>query len=267
MHEALFWIELLLAGVGAGIISSGLGLGGGVIMVPAFLAIVPGMDSKTATGTSLFIIIFVSALNAWRLTKAWPQKPWRHALTLGAGSIVGSFAAAWITGRLSEAMVLGIFIGLLGFLGLRTFLLHIPDVKAEEVRTRLGLSLVIGFFAGIVGGATGTGGGLVMVPLLLLAGLECNARVVGLSNMVIVMTAISGSIARLGAPQVYAAPWTVGQVCFGIFVPVFLGAQIGSPFGERLNRWLTLPRRRVAMGLILLLIAAQLSLRLLGAAN
>lgn len=263
MDNAWFLMALLATGVGAGIISSGLGLGGGVVMVPAFLAMVPGMDSKTATGTSLFIIIFISALNAWRLTRGWAVRPWRLVLLLGAGSVVGSFAAAWITGRLSEQAVLAIFILLLGFLGLRTFLLHIPDVAEGEIKRNDLLGLFIGLGAGIVGGATGTGGGLVMVPMLLIAGLECNARVVGLSNMVIVLTAISGSIARLGAPQVYAGAYTVGQVCLGLAPIVFIGAQGGSLLGERLNRWLTLPRRRVAMGVILLIIAVQLSFRLL----
>lgn len=264
MHEILFWGELFLAGIAAGVISSGLGLGGGVVMVPALLWAVPGMDAKTATGTSLFIIIFVSALNAWRLTRAWPARPWRQALLLGAGSLAGGYASAWFTGRMSEEAVLTIFIVLIGFLGLRTFLLKIPDVAAGAVRRRDGLSLAIGLGAGLVGGATGTGGGLVMVPMLLMAGLECNARVVGLSNMVIVVTAIAGSVARLNAAPVYLAPYTVGQVCLAFVPVIFLGAQVGSPFGERLNGWLTLPRRRIAMGIILLLIAVQLSIRLLG---
>lgn len=263
MDSAVLWGGLLLAGVAAGVISSGLGLGGGVVMVPALLAVVPGMDSKTATGTSLFIIIFVSALNAWRGTRAWPTRPWRAATLLGAAAIVGSYAAGWITGRMSEEAVLGIFIVLLGGLGLRTFFLHIPEVKEGEVRRNDALLLAIGLGGGIVGGATGTGGGLVMVPLLLIAGLECNARVVGLSNMVIVVTAIAGSAARLGSPQVFSAPYTVGQVCFAMVPVMFLGAQLGSPFGERLNRWLTLERRKVAMGIVLLLIAAQLSWRAL----
>lgn len=263
MNDLVFWAELMLAGVAAGIISSGLGLGGGVVMVPALLAVVPGMDSKTATGTSLFIIIFVSALNAWRGTRGWPARPWRAAMLLGAGSIVGSYAAGWITGRMSEEAVLAIFIVLLGALGLRTFLLHIPDVAESDVKRNDAASVAIGLAAGIVGGATGTGGGLVMVPMLLIAGLECNARVVGLSNMVIVVTAVAGSIARLGSPKIYDMPYTVGQVCFALVPVMFLGAQIGSPIGLRLNTWLTLKRRRTAMGLILLLIAAQLTWRVL----
>lgn len=263
MDDLIFWGELALAGVAAGIISSGLGLGGGVVMVPALLAVVPGMDSKTATGTSLFIIIFVSALNAWRGTRAWPARPWRMAGLLGAGAIAGGFASGWITGRMSEEAVLAIFVVLIGGLGLRTFLLHIPDVQEHETRRNDALSLGIGLAGGLVGGATGTGGGLIMVPLLLIAGLECNARVVGLSNMVIVMTAIAGSIARLASPQVYELPYTVGQVAFSLVPVMFLGAQLGSPLGERLNRWLTLPRRKAAMGIMLLLIAAQLTWRML----
>lgn len=262
MDSALFLVEMLLAGVGVGLISNALGLGGGILMVPVFLAVIPGMDPKTATGTSLFIIIFVAAANAWRLTRSWERIPWHLVAALGAGSVVGGYAAAWITGRMSEQAVLATFIVLLVVLGLRTFALHIADVKPEEIRRRDALSVLIGLFSGSVGAATGTGGGLVLVPTALIAGIECNARVVGLSNLVMVLTAIAGSAARLRAEQVFQVDYTVGQVYLPAVLPVFIGAQLASPWGSRLNQWLTLPRRKFALGLMLLIIAVQLSLRL-----
>lgn len=264
MDSAIFIIEMLLAGVGVGLISNALGLGGGILMVPVFLQVIDGMDSKTATGTSLFIIIFVAAANAWRLTRAWQRIPWHLILALGAGSIVGGYAAAWITGRMSEQAVLAIFIALLALLGLRTFALRIAEVKPEDIRRRDLPSVAIGLFSGTVGGATGTGGGLVLVPTALIAGVACNAQVVGISNLVMVLTAIAGSVARLNAEQIFPLAHTVGQVYFPAVLPVFIGAQIASPWGSRLNSWLTLPRRKVALGLTLLLIAAQLLFRLLG---
>jgi len=263
MDSAIFVIEMLLAGVGVGLISNALGLGGGILMVPVFLQVIDGMDSKTATGTSLFIIIFVAAANAWRLTRSWERIPWQLITALGAGSIVGGYAAAWATGRMSEHAVLAIFVVLLGLLGVRTFALHIAEVKPEDIRRRDALSVAIGIFSGGVGGATGTGGGLVLVPTALIAGIECNARVVGVSNLVMVLTAIAGSVARLRAEQIFPEAYTVGQVYLPAVLPVFLGAQIASPWGSRLNDWLTLSRRKVALGLMLLLIAGQLLYRLL----
>ena len=59
--------RMMLIGSGVGLISAALGWGGGILMVPAFLEFVPGMDPHTAKGTSLFIIVFVSTTNVWRL--------------------------------------------------------------------------------------------------------------------------------------------------------------------------------------------------------
>lgn len=254
---------MLLLGVGVGLISGSLGLGGGVIMVPAFLTFVPGMDPHTAKGTSLCIIVFVALLNAWRLNRGLAHKPWRLAGLLAAGSIAGGYTGAWVTAQLPEQAVLWLFMALVAVFGVRTFFLQPPEVDAAQVRRRFLLPLCIGFAAGVVGGATGTGGGAVLVPLTLFAALTVNARVTGLSNMVMVATSLAGTLAHLRAEPVFPGQWVVGHVYLYVVPFVFAGAQIGSPVGTRLNARLTLSRRRVVLGALLLLIAARILYRLL----
>jgi hypothetical protein len=120
------------------------------------------------------------------------------------------------------------------------------------------LAVLIGLVTGVVGGMTGTGGGIVFVPLALLAGLVVNERVVGLSNMVMVVTSIAAAAAHLMADRLSDIPGTVGQVNLAMAPLLFLGAQIGSPWGKKLNDRLTLHRRRAVMGVLLLVIAARL---------
>ena len=253
-------IALLAVGVGVGLISGALGLGGGILMVPAFMFLL-GFGAHTAKGTSLFIIIFVSLLNAWRLNRGL-EKPWRLAALLATGSIVGGYCGAYVTSQLPERVVLVIFAVLLAGLTLRTFLLEPKPVDEDHVRERILWPICIGILAGLVGGATGTGGGMVLVPLVLLAGLSTNVRVVGLSCMVMVATSISGSIAHLQAVPILDSAWVVGHVHLGYVPFVFLGAQIGSPLGTRLNAVLTLPRRRVVLGVALLIITVRVLFRL-----
>jgi len=257
-----FLILQLLVGVGAGIISGALGLGGGILMVPAFMTFVPGMETHTAKGTSLFLIIFVSAINAWRQNRNLERIPWELAAWLALGSIVGSYLAAWITSTLPENFTLLLFLVLLVLVAWRTFLIQPRKVSEEDVRQRRALSVAIGVLAGIFGGATGTGGGAVLIPLALMAGIVVNERAVGLSNLVMVGTAIAGTIAHLRAEPIYPSDWTVGHVYFAIVPLVFLGSQLSSPLGERLNHKLTLPRRKLLMGVMLLLIALRLGWRL-----
>jgi len=253
-------LGLLVLGAGAGAISASLGLGGGIIMVPAFIEFV-GMDPHTAKGTSLLIIIFIAALNAWRLNRGYGDQRWALATFLAGGSIVGGYFGGWITSRMSPSAVLWIFIGLLGLLGLRTFFLEPKEVREENTRQRYSLAVAIGILTGVVSGATGTGGGVVLVPLALMAALVTNERVVGLSNLVMVATSIAATLAHLRAEPISNLPWTVGQVNFAVAPAVFIGAQIGSPWGKKLNDRLTLPRRRMAMGVLLILIVVRLVAR------
>lgn len=263
--DMLFFIPgMLLLGAGAGIISASLGLGGGIVMVPAFTEFV-GLDPHTAKGTSLFLIVFIAAMNAWRLNRGLPT-PWRLAALLAAGSIFGGYLGGWVTGLMSGPTVVWLFVGLLGLVGLRTFFIQSPHVADEDVRRRDVGAILIGFASGLVSGMTGTGGGALLVPLALIAGIVTNERVVGLSNLVMIATSLAATAAHFRADHISDLPWTVGQVNLAIPPLVFVGAQFGSPWGKRLNEKLTLPRRRVVMGLLLLLIAARLIYRTLAAA-
>ena len=100
------------------------------------------------------------------------------------------------------------------------------------------------------------------VPLALLAGIVSNERVVGLSNMVMVATCAAASVAHFRAEQVFAGmPGTVGKVCLSLAPLVFVGSQIGSPLGRRINEKLSLRRRRVVLGILLMVIAVRLAYR------
>jgi uncharacterized membrane protein YfcA len=260
---AAYVLGMLALGAGVGVMSAGLGLGGGILMVPAFLTFVPGMDEHTATGTSLFVILFVALVNAWRLNAGLPDTPWRLAAWLSVGAMAGGYLGKWSASLLPARAVAGFFLLFLVLVGVRTFLLAEPRVRDEDVHRRRAAAAGIGLVAGFVGGGTGTGGGAVLVPLTLLAGLVTNARAVALSNMVMVATSAAAALAAFQAPRIHDGLWTVGQVELSLAPFVFIGAQLGSLAGVRLNAALSLPRRRVVMGLILLLIAVRVSGRLL----
>ncbi len=252
---------MIVLGGAVGLISTALGLGGGIVMVPAFMQFVPDMDIHTAKGTSLFIIIFVAAMNAWRMNGAHMGEHIRLGAIIAVGSIIGGYLGAWVTSRMSDAAVVWIFVGLLGLAGVRTFLLKEQRVEEADVRKRALMAVAIGFVTGIVAGATGTGGGLILVPLALWAGIVSNSRVVALSNTVMVATCAAGALAHVLAPQTTPLDYTFGQVDFALAPLVFIGAQLVRPMGRRINAWLTLPRRRVVMGLLLVVIAVRLVLR------
>jgi len=259
----LFVVEMLLLGCAVGMVSAALGLGGGIFMVPAFLLFVQGMDAHTAKGTSLFIIIFVSAVNAWRMNRGHvPQ--YGLAAVIACGSIVGGYLGSWITANMPEDGVVWVFIALLAFVGARTFFITQKKVREENVRKRNVIAVSIGVLASIVGGATGTGGGAVLVPLALIAGIVSNERAVALSNTVMVVTSISGTAASLLAERTTTLPYTYGHVCFAMAPLVFIGAQLINPVATRFEKWLTLERRKVVMGVLLLAMTGSLIWKTMG---
>jgi uncharacterized protein len=260
----VFALGMLALGAGVGFLGSALGLGGGVLMVPAFLEFIPGMDPHTAKGTSLLIIIFVAAVNVWRLNHG--RDDWQLGLAgnIAIGSIAGAFFGGWVTNYLSGYAVTWIFIGVLGIMGIRTFLIEPRHVSKEDVQKRWIVSILIGMAVGTASGMSGIGGGAVLVPLALIAGLVTNGRVVALSNAVMVASCASGALAHVLSEQQFdGMPWTFGQVNVALVPLVFIGAQVGSPLGKWLNARLTLKRRRVVMGVVLLLIVARQAWRVL----
>ena len=261
----LFVLQMLGLGVSVGLISNALGLGGGVFMVPGFLTFVEGMDAKTAKGTSLVVIVLVAAINTWRLNRGSHDWNWRLAGIIASGSIVGSYTSSWFTTRhyVSNAVVIWCFIGLLLLTGVRTFFIKEPKVAEKDIRTRNMTAIFIGVATGVVAGASGVGGGVVLVPLALLAGIVSNERVVALSNMVMVATCTVGALAHAMAERTVDLPFTYGNVNLALVPLVFISAQVAGPAGRWANGQLGLRRRKVVMGVVVILIAIQLAYRAL----
>ena len=257
----LLIIGMLLVGAAAGVSSAALGIGGGIIMVPAFVQFVPGMELHTAKGTSLLAIVFIAAMNAWRLNRDFDDKGWATAATIAAGAVVSAYAASWVSFHLSAATLALIFAGLVAFTAARLFASRQRRVREEDVRPNKAYALGIGVVDGSVSASAGVGGGIIVVPLSLSAGIVSNARVSGLSNMVMVPTATAAAIAHLQAPQLFTGlPGTVGQANVTLALLAVVGAQAGSLLGARINRILTFRVRRVVLVILLALVATRMLL-------
>jgi uncharacterized membrane protein YfcA len=86
----------LAGGVTAGI----LGVGGGILFVPA-LALVLGLDQVDAEATSLLAVVAVGALGAWRQYGYGNVRP-RDGALMGLLSVVGVAAGVTLSNVLPE---------------------------------------------------------------------------------------------------------------------------------------------------------------------
>ena len=97
----------ILIGVGAGFASGLLGVGGGIIMVPALAGLL-AMDQHGAHGTSLAAIVPIAAVGAATFASSGDiDVP--VALLLAAGALVGAQLGARIMMRASESLLRAMF--------------------------------------------------------------------------------------------------------------------------------------------------------------
>ena len=84
------WYLFAIVGAFAGYISGLVGIGGGVVIVPA-LIYMAGLSQQTAQGTTLAMLLLpIGALAVWNYMKAGHVN-WSLALLLSIGYIAGSW--------------------------------------------------------------------------------------------------------------------------------------------------------------------------------
>jgi uncharacterized protein len=101
-------LALLLAAIGAaaGVLSGLLGVGGGIVMVPAL--VIAGFGQHRAQATSLAAIVPIAVVGAIFFGRA-ANVDFLAALVLAAGSLVGVRIGAQLMHRLSEVLLARIF--------------------------------------------------------------------------------------------------------------------------------------------------------------
>ncbi|MEA2009862.1 MAG: sulfite exporter TauE/SafE family protein [Actinomycetota bacterium] len=110
-------IALIVLGLFAGAIAASLGLGGGIIFVPA-LVVLFGFDQHIAQGTSL-AVIFPTAIVATIAHTRRGNVRWNLAIPIGIAGIAGAILGALIALRLDPDLLRRLFGAFLLLLAVR----------------------------------------------------------------------------------------------------------------------------------------------------
>jgi uncharacterized protein len=239
-------LGLLLAGCGVGLLSALLGIGGGLVMVP--LLTVMGLPIASATATSL-VAIFLSSLSATLRNLQQQDVDGRVAIGLSLSGMVTAQLGAAAAARLPDRPV---SIGFALLLGLTIYLMSLkrqlgqadPNPIPKLAANSTGPVIAIGLVAGLLSGLFGVGGGVIMVPLQLLALGSPIKVAVRTSLGAIVLISLSGLVQGAINHQVQ---WLPG-ICLGI--GGVLGAQVGARWLPTLaDRWVNRLFRGLCVGL------------------
>lgn len=241
----------LLIGVSLGL----LGGGGSILTVP-LLVYVLGVEPKTAIAMSLLVVGLTSASAVVVHARAGRVR-WRTALVFGAGGMSGAFLGARIARWLPPGILLLLFSAIMVAAAVAMLRRkEVPSVPGAPVQTPVRLPvprvLAQGAAVGLLSGLVGAGGGFLIVPALVLAGLPTQAAV-GTSLAVISLQCLAGLLGHLGHVQL---PWGLTSAVVGTAVA-------GSFLGGRLAGLLSPCALRKGFGVLVLgvafiMVAAQL---------
>lgn len=108
---------LLVVGLGAGMVAAGLGVGGGIIFVPA-LVVFLDYSQQLAQGTSLAVIL-PTAIVGMVVHARRGRVLWRLATPIAGAAIVGAVVGAFLALSLDGELLRRLFAGLLVVLAVR----------------------------------------------------------------------------------------------------------------------------------------------------
>ncbi|MEI6404141.1 MAG: sulfite exporter TauE/SafE family protein [Actinomycetes bacterium] len=182
--------QAIAVGLAAGLLSGFFGVGGGFIMVPLYVLWMQ-VDQKRAHATSLLAIIPIATTAATSYA-IQHEVDWSAVFLVLVGSVFGARYGVHLLGKLPLRTIQLIFAAVLIISAGRLLWSATPHQVFHGFVADV-LLAVIGFLAGVMSGMLGVGGGIVIVPALILtSGIDATmAR--GTSLAVIVGTAISGT--------------------------------------------------------------------------
>jgi uncharacterized protein len=249
---------LLVIGAVAGVLAGLLGVGGGIVLVPAFYFTFAALGFDTpwlmqvCLGTSLATII-VTSTRSLLLHNRKGAVDWdnlrRWAPGIAAGAVVGVLVAA----RLKTTALLLIFGGFAGIVGLYMSFGRDHWRLAAQL-PRGPLAWVMSALLGCLSVVMGIGGGTFGVPLQTLFGVPIHRAVATASGFGI-SSAVPAVIGFLlfTLPAGAAPPLTLGAVNLAAFGLVIGMSLLTTPYGVRLAHWMDpKPLKRLFGGFLII---------------
>lgn len=183
---------LILLGLVAGFLSGLFGVGGGVIVVPALLLL--GMDQRLAAGSSVAAILPTSIVGAVGYGLSG-HIDWIAGLLLAAGIVIGAQLGTFLLARIPRDVLFWIFVAFLAAVVVSLWLV-VPERGASiPMNVWLGAALVLtGVITGILSGLMGVGGGIIVVPVLIVLFGASDLIAKGTSLLMMVPGSISATI-------------------------------------------------------------------------
>lgn len=256
-------LGFLAAGAGAGLVAGMLGVGGGIIMVPAMAIVfeVMGFDAgvfhHVAVGTSLAVIVTTGTMSArahhmhgavmFDIVKLW-------APFIVVSSLLGGLMA-----RLYSGDVLRVIFGVVALFVALNVVLPVQQKLMARFSGSALTHRIVATFVGYISALMGVGGGALSVPTLAAFGHPIH-KAVGTGAALGVMLAIPGTLGFVisgwnvdGRP-----PFSLGYVNIPSFLLIGMVASAVAPVGAALAHKLDQKQLKRVFAVFLLVVGLRM---------
>ncbi len=266
---------IFLVSIVAGFIGALFGLGGGVLIIP-FLTLVEGVPVPLAVGASIVSVVATSSASAATYVQDHLTNL-RLGMFLEIGTVAGAITGAFVSVFLPASalfILFGIILLYATMVMIRARGIDFPaNVRPDKTSrilalgsqyedhslnrvvkyevTRTPLTVFIGFFAGIVSGLLGVGGGVINVPTMNLVSKVPVKVASATSNFMIGVTAAASASVYLLRGDVHPL----------LAAPLIIGVAGGALLGTRVLKVTPPTRVKVAFGILLAVISLLMILK------
>lgn len=261
------WLVYLGVGAGAGILAGLLGVGGGVVIVPALVFAFTGLGYPAehimhlALGTSLASIMFTS-ISSFRAHHKRGAVLWNVVKAITPGIIVGTYAGSYVASLLSTGFLKGFFVVFLYWVSIQMLL----NFKPKPKRTLPGAPgmFAAGSTIGVVSSLVGIGGGSLSVPFMAWCNIPMHTAV-GTSAAIGFPIAVAGAVGYLvnGLSTQGLPPMSLGYISIPALIGVAGMSVLTAPLGARLAHALPVDKLKKIFALLLIITATRMLISLL----
>ena len=259
---------LIVLGLFVGIISSFLGIGGGIIIVPTFYYLFPALPPSGVIATSLAIIFLNSLVNIFNFVRAGKKPHLKIALPLAIGLGIGILIGGKLSIMLPGALIKKVFGATAVAVAIKMLLGGKPAEREFQEPSTKNMILLgsLSILGGILAGVTGLGGGLIIIPLLIVIGsvpynhlsLYSNTAM-AFGTMVGVITFSLNDISFIQAPfPDYLMGFQKGYVNWGVAMIVTTSAMVTSRVGVKLTQIVDANVAKKILGTMLLILGLRI---------
>ena len=263
------WSSLVLLGCLSGFLSGLLGIGSGMILIPALIVSLPHLGiagpevTRIAMATSLAVIIPTSIAST-QMHALKGSIDWRLLLLFGPSIVAGASIAPAFAGKVSGPCLTGLFIlfalySAWGAMRSRTAPKNIAAAAGHSAPFRMAV-------AGLIGGAfsalLGLGVAFFSVPIL--SRLTSVQRAIGTAAALGLPMAIAGAIGYLLSPTPAECRWgCAGFIYLPAVAAISISAVLAAPIGARLTQILPVVVLRRLFAVFLITAAGYLTYKTL----